>query len=297
MQERVLKVLEFTKVREQLLEHASSTLGQNKIKQLIPSTDFEEVVRLQAETDESATVLRIKGNVPLSGIYDIRAHLKRSVIGGVLSPHELVQVASTIHASRKMKRFIEEIAEERTEIPILMEQVERIVPLTNLEQTIKMAIDESGEVLDSASQLLRTLRHQLRSNEARVREKLESMIRSSNAQKMLSDAIVTIRNDRFVIPVKQEYRSHYGGIIHDQSASGQTLFIEPQVIVQLNNQLQDIRVKEQVEIERILTELSSNTAEHEAELQIIVEILTNLDFIFAKARYGTSNQSFHATYE
>ncbi|WP_342432524.1 endonuclease MutS2 [Neobacillus sp. FSL H8-0543] len=286
MQDRVLKVLEFTKVREQLLAHATSTLGQGKIKQLIPSTDFEEVVRLQAETDESATVLRIKGNVPLSGIYDIRAHIKRSVIGGVLSPHELVQVASTIHASRKMKRFIEEIAEERTEIPILMEQVERIIPLTNLEQTIKMAIDESGEVLDSASQLLRTLRQQLRSNEAKVREKLESMIRSSNAQKMLSDAIVTIRNDRFVIPVKQEYRSHYGGIIHDQSASGQTLFIEPQVIVQLNNQLQDIRVKEQVEIERILTELSSNTAEHEAELQIIVEILTNLDFIFAKARYG-----------
>jgi DNA mismatch repair protein MutS2 len=286
MQERVLKVLEFTKVREQLLEHASSTLGQNKIKQLVPSTDFEEVVRLQAETDESATVLRIKGNVPLSGIYDIRAQLKRSVIGGVLSPHELVQVASTIHVSRKMKRFIEEIAEERTEIPLLMEQVERIIPLTDLEQTIKMAIDESGEVLDSASGLLRTLRHQLRSNEARVREKLESMIRSSNAQKMLSDAIVTIRNDRFVIPVKQEYRSHYGGIIHDQSASGQTLFIEPQVIVQLNNQLQDIRVKEQVEIERILTELSSNTAEHEAELQIIVEVLTNLDFIFAKARYA-----------
>ena len=286
MQERVLKVLEFTKVREQLLEHAASTLGQNKIKKLIPSTNFEEVVRLQAETDESATVLRIKGNVPLSGIYDIRAQVKRSVIGGVLSPHELVHVASTIHASRKMKRFIEEIAEERTEIPILMEQVERIVPLTNLEQTIKMAIDESGEVLDSASQLLRTLRHQLRSNEARVREKLESMIRSSNAQKMLSDAIVTIRNDRFVIPVKQEYRSHYGGIIHDQSASGQTLFIEPQVIVQLNNQLQDIRVKEQVEMERILTELSANTAEHEAELQIIVEILTNLDFIFAKARYA-----------
>jgi DNA mismatch repair protein MutS2 len=286
MQERVLKVLEFTKVREQLLEHASSTLGQNKIKQLIPSTDFEEVVRLQAETDESATVLRIKGNVPLSGIYDIRAQLKRSVIGGVLSSHELVQVASTIHVSRKMKRFIEEIAEERTEIPILMEQVGRIIPLIELEQTIKMAIDESGEVLDSASQLLRTLRHQLRSNEARVREKLESMIRSSNAQKMLSDAIVTIRNDRFVIPVKQEYRSHYGGIIHDQSASGQTLFIEPQVIVQLNNQLQDIRVKEQVEIERILTELSANTAEHEAELQIIVEILTNLDFIFAKARYA-----------
>ncbi len=222
----------------------------------------------------------------LSGIHDIRAHIKRSVIGGVLSPHELVQIAGTIHASRQMKRFIEDLADERIEIPILIGTGSSIIPLTNLEQDIKHAIDESGEVLDGASDLLRHLRHQLRSNEARVREKLESMIRSSNAQKMLSDAIITIRNDRFVIPVKQEYRGHYGGIIHDQSSSGQTLFIEPQVIVQLNNQLQDIRVKEQLEIERILTELSAKTAEHEAELQIIVRILANLDFIFAKARYG-----------
>ncbi|MCM3692161.1 endonuclease MutS2 [Neobacillus niacini] len=286
MQERTLKVLEFTKVRDQLIEHAASSLGIDKIKRLVPSTDFEEVVKLQAETDEATTVLRIKGNVPLSGIHDIRAHIKRSVIGGVLSSHELIQIASTIRASRQMKRFIEDIAEERTEIPILLEQVDRIIPLVNLEESIRFAIDESGEVLDSASELLRTLRHQLRSNEARVREKLESMIRSSNAAKMLSDSIVTIRNDRFVIPVKQEYRGHYGGIIHDQSSSGQTLFIEPQVIVQLNNQLQDIRVKEQLEIERILSELSAKTAEFESELQVIVAILANLDFIFAKARYG-----------
>jgi DNA mismatch repair protein MutS2 len=286
MQQKVLKILEFDKVKEQLFEQASSTLGREKVRALVPSTEFDQVVKLQAETDEAATVIRIKGNVPLSGIHDIRAHIKRSVIGGVLSPHELVHIASTIHTSRQMKHFIEDIAEERTEIPILLELTDKIIPLTNLEQAIKYAIDESGEVLDGASELLRSLRHQLRSTEARVREKLESMIRSSNAQKMLSDAIVTIRNDRFVIPVKQEYRSHYGGIIHDQSSSGQTLFIEPQAIVQLNNQLQDIRVKEQVEIERILTELSAKTAEHESELKIIVEVLGDLDFIFAKARYG-----------
>ncbi|MEH7094703.1 endonuclease MutS2 [Neobacillus vireti] len=286
MHERALKVLEFTKIKELLFDHASSSLGRDKIRNLVPSTDFEEVVRLQAETDEAATVIRIKGNVPLSGIHDIRAHIKRSVIGGVLSAHELVHVASTIHASRQMKRFIEELAEERTELPILVEQVADIIPLTNLEHEIKHAIDESGEVLDGASDLLRSLRHQLRASESRIRERLESMIRSSNAAKMLSDAIVTIRNDRFVIPVKQEYRGHYGGIIHDQSSSGQTLFIEPQVIVQLNNQLQDIRVKEQLEIERILTDLSAKTAEYESELRVIVDILANLDFIFAKAKYS-----------
>jgi DNA mismatch repair protein MutS2 len=286
MQEKALKVLEFTKVKEQLLEHASSSLGIEKIKQLVPSTDFAEVVKLQAEADEASTILRLKGNVPLSGVHDIRAHIKRSVIGGVLSPHELVQIASTIHASRQIKRFIEDLADERIDIPILLEQVEQIIPLANLEQAIKYAIDESGEILDSASDLLRSLRHQLRSNEARVREKLESMVRSTNAQKMLSDTIVTIRNDRFVIPVKQEYRGQYGGIIHDQSSSGQTLYIEPQVIVQLNNHLQDIRVKEQLEIDRILAELSAEVAEDEDELQIIVAVLANLDFIFAKAGYG-----------
>lgn len=286
MQQKALKVLEFHKVKEQLLEHAASLLGREKIKSLVPSSDFEEVVKLQAETDEAATVLRLKGNVPLSGIHDIRAHIKRSVIGGVLSSYELIQIASTIHTSRQMKRFAEDLAAEEIDIPILLELTEQIIPLTDLEQSIKMAIDESGEVLDGASELLRSLRYQLRSNEARVREKLESMIRSSNAQKMLSDAIVTIRNDRYVIPVKQEYRSHYGGIIHDQSSSGQTLFIEPQAIVQLNNQLQDIRVKEQLEIERILTELSAKVAEHETELKIIVEVLADLDFIFVKARYS-----------
>ncbi|WP_043934171.1 endonuclease MutS2 [Bacillus sp. EB01] len=288
MQERTMKVLEFFKVREQLSDFASSPLGRDKLSRLVPSTDYHEVERLQEETDEATTALRLKGNVPLSGIHDIRAHIKRSVIGGTLSPMELVQVASSVHASRQIKRFIENLDDENSKVPHLIGYTSRIVPLANLEQAIKMAIEESGEVLDTASETLRALRQQLRSNQARVREKLESMIRSSNAQKMLSDAIITIRNDRFVIPVKQEYRAHYGGIIHDQSSSGQTLFIEPQVVVQLNNQVQDIRVKESLEIERILAELSAKVADHSSELEEITEVLGELDFIFAKARYGRS---------
>lgn len=286
MQERVLKVLEFTKVKEQLLEHASSTLGKDKVKALVPSTDFHEVVRSQEETDEAAKVLRLKGNVPLAGVYDIRMQIRRSAIGGVLSPLELVQVASTIHASRMMRRFIEDMVEQGIEIPILDEYASNIIVLAELEEPIRMAIDESGEVLDSASETLRSLRSQLRTKEARVRERLESMIRSSNASKMLSDAIITIRNDRFVIPVKQEYRGHYGGIIHDQSSSGQTLFIEPQTIVQLNNDVQAIRVKEKQEIERILVELSGRVGMYESDLTTIVEVLTDLDFMFVKARYS-----------
>jgi DNA mismatch repair protein MutS2 len=185
-----------------------------------------------------------------------------------------------------MKRFIEDFAEEESSLPILQGYTDKIIVLADLETSIRNAVDDNGEVLDSASEALRSLRNQLRTKESRVRERLESMIRSSSAQKMLSDAIITIRNDRFVIPVKQEYRGHYGGIIHDQSSSGQTLFIEPQSIVQLNNELQGIRVKEQQEIERILIALSGQVAEQSVELETIVEVLGEIDFMFAKARYS-----------
>jgi len=285
VQQRVLKTLEFDKIREQILEHVSSPLGQEKARSLVPATNYEEVLNLQEQTDEATKVIRIKGNVPLGGIYDIRPHVKRAVIGGMLSPQELIQTANTVHASRQMKRFITDLLEE-TELPILSSFAEGIIVLAEVEEKVKQAIDEGGEVLDSASDLLRSLRNQLRSREARVRERLESMTRSSNAQKMLSDAIITIRNDRFVLPVKQEYRGHYGGIVHDQSSSGQTLFIEPQSVVQLNNELQEIRLKEQQEIERILIELSVMVGDNHDDLLTIVNILAELDFIFAKARYG-----------
>ncbi|MEK4872705.1 endonuclease MutS2 [Niallia sp. FSL W8-1348] len=285
MQDRVLKTLEFDKIKARLIEHVSSSLGRDKVEGLVPSTDYSEVVRWQDETDEAAKVYRMRGSIPLDGIYDIRAHVKRSSIGGMLSPSELTQISSTVHASRQMKRFTEEFHEEEA-VPILFTLTDSIIVLAELEEEIKMAIDEQGAVMDSASDALRTLRNQLRRNEAKVREKLESMIRSSNAQKMLSDSIITIRNDRYVIPVKQEYRGNYGGIVHDQSASGQTLFIEPQSVVTLNNELQAIRVKEQQEIDRILTQLTALVAQYEEELLHIVNVLADIDFMFAKAKYA-----------
>ncbi|OIK12942.1 endonuclease MutS2 [Bacillus sp. MUM 13] len=286
MHAKALKTLEFDKIKSQLLTFASSSIGKEKAEQLTPSADFTEVLKWQEETDEAANVIRLKGNVPLGGIFDIRPHAKRAQIGGMLSPMELMEISSTIRAGRILTRFFEELEEDEHELPHLGEYIKSIMPLGNLQQEINFAIGEHGEVIDSASDKLRTLRNQLRTNESRVRDKLESMIRSSNASKMLSDAIVTIRNDRFVIPVKQEYRSVYGGIIHDQSSSGQTLFIEPQVIVQLNNVIQETRVKEQQEIERILVELSLAVGEHTHDLLVNVRILAELDFIIAKARFG-----------
>lgn len=286
MNNKILKTLEFHKILSELEGFAASALGIDKIKDLKPSSCYEEVIKLQEETDEAAHVLRLKGHAPLSGIYNIKQHAKRAQIGGVLNPGELVHVASTIHAGRSMKRFIEDLLENALEIPILEEKANQITVLTPLEHQIKNAVDENGEMLDSASDVLRNIRQQRRRNESRIREKLEGLIRNRNAQKMLSDAIVTIRNDRYVIPVKQEYRSQYGGIVHDQSSSGQTLFIEPQAVVDLNNDLRELQMKEKQEIDRILAELSAEVAEAAPDLHILVDVLGELDFIFAKARYG-----------
>ncbi|RIW37752.1 endonuclease MutS2 [Bacillus salacetis] len=288
MNDKVLRTLEFNKVKELLAGFAASALGRARVDALQPSLTLEEVIELQEETDEAANILRIKGHAPLGGIFDIRPAVKRATIGGMLSPQEFVQTASTIRASRKFRLFMEELEEEEIELPILTGKVSEMAVLTPLEHKIKAVVDENGAILDSASDALRQIRSQIRANEGRIREKLERMIRSSNAQKMLSDAIITIRNDRYVIPVKQEYRGNYGGIIHDQSSSGQTLFIEPEVIVSLNNALRELKLKEGQEIERILTELTVEVSASSEDLLLIVSILADIDFMFTKAKYGKS---------
>ncbi|EDL63439.1 endonuclease MutS2 [Bacillus sp. SG-1] len=289
MNDKVLRTLEFNKVKELLAGFAASALGRAKVEGLQPSTTLEEVIRIQEETDEAASILRMKGHAPLGGIFDIRPAVKRATIGGMLGPQEFVQVASTIRASRQFRLFMEDLEEEEElELPILTEKVSQMAVLTPLEHKIKAVVDENGAILDSASDSLRQIRSQIRANEGRIREKLERMIRSSNAQKMLSDAIITIRNDRYVIPVKQEYRGNYGGIIHDQSSSGQTLFIEPEVIVSLNNALRELKLKEGQEIEKILTELTVEVSVFSEDLLTIVSVLADIDFMFTKAKYGKS---------
>ncbi|PEJ56666.1 MULTISPECIES: endonuclease MutS2 [unclassified Bacillus (in: firmicutes)] len=283
---RTLRVLEYEKIKEQLLKHASSSLGKERIKNLLPSTDYDEVVELHESTDEAVKVIRLRGNVPLGGLTDIRMQVKRADIGGMLSPSELIAISGVTYAGRQMIRFIEGLIESEVEIPYLESLSEQIIPLLELDKNIKTAIGDNGEVLDDASVALRMIRGQVRTAEARIREKLESLTRGSNAQKMLSDSIVTIRNDRFVIPVKQEYRHVYGGIVHDQSSSGQTLFIEPQAIVTLNNSLQEAKVKEEQEIEKILMALTGQVAEASEDLLQNVKILAEMDFLFAKANYS-----------
>lgn len=289
--ERALKTLEYYKIREEVAKYCTSSIGKSHIDKLVPSVDYAEVTKLLEEMDEGLSVLRLRGNVPMGGITDIRPHAKRAQIGGMLSPMELMETASTIRASKILRQFIENVGEtEDVDIPHFLEKKEAIPILTALEHEINDCIDENGTVLDSASSTLRSIRQQLRIQVGRVREKLESYTRGANASKMLSDSIVTIRNDRYVIPVKSEYRSHYGGIIHDQSSSGQTLFIEPSAVVQLNNDIRGLKVKEQEEIERILIKLTSEVGVIGHEIFQLVNILGEIDVILAKAKYGQAEK-------
>lgn len=284
--QKALRVLEFHKVIDQMRQHAASSLGVEKIESLKPSTNIEEVNRLQAETDEGAKVVRLKGNAPLGGIHDIRTGLKRSQIGGSLNPAELLDIADTIYGGRRLKAFIQKMVDDDVKLPLLHAYTGQLTDAGELEQAILQCIDEQGDILDSASEALRKIRRQIRSAETRTRDKLENIIRSTNSKKMLSDAVITIRNDRFVIPVKQEYRGSFGGIVHDQSSSGATLFIEPSSVVEINNQLREAKVQEKQEIEKVLVELTRQTAEQSAELLHNVDVLQEVDFIFAKAHYA-----------
>lgn len=289
--ERALKTLEYDKVRQQVATYCTSSIGKSAIEELVPQTDFDKVVQLLEEMDEGLSILRVKGNVPMGGIFDVRPSARRAQIGGMLAAIELMEISSTIRASRILRNFIEDLeADEVIEIPHFIAKKETMPVLTGLQHEINNCIDDNGAVLDSASTTLRTIRQSLRSEEAKVRSKLESLIRGSNASKMLSDILVTIRNDRFVIPVKQEYRHHYGGIVHDQSSSGQTLFIEPDSIVQANNEIHRLKMKEQAEVERILLALSAMVQDVAPDLFNLVKVLGDIDVILAKGKYGQANK-------
>ncbi|HLR08354.1 MAG TPA: endonuclease MutS2 [Bacillota bacterium] len=279
MNEQTLQKLEFDKIVNRLKKQAETSLGQELCTRLSPSKDLHEVKKLHAETDEAVRVLRLNQMVPLGGITDIRSSLKRSVIGGILNELECLDVATTIYGGRKAKAFIEKLDEE---LPTLQKLAQNITPLRDLETQIKSCIDDHGRMMDRASAKLHSIRSSIRSFEDRIRDKLESYIKSSSS--VLSDAIITIRNDRYVLPVKQEHRTTVGGIVHDQSTSGATLFMEPKAVVDLNNQLQEARSQEKQEIERILQTLSQAIADHRTDLEQNIDALAQIDFIFARAK-------------
>ncbi|MCR8644914.1 endonuclease MutS2 [Paenibacillus sp. N1-5-1-14] len=282
MKGKVLKTLEYQKITHKLENHAQTSLGKRAVLAMLPSGDYIEVTRRLKATSEAVDVERLKGNVPFGGIRDIEPSIHRARIGSMLNSTELLDIANTIYGGRRLKRFLDNVHEE---FPIewIAGMVELMTDQKGLEDRIKSCIDDNAYVVDSASMALAKIRSELKSSESRVRERLEDMIRNSSTQKMLQDILVTIRNDRYVIPVKAEYRSHFGGMVHDQSASGATLFIEPEAVMTLNNKIRELKLKEEAEVERILLMLTVDVAEVADLLLSDVGIIAQLDFIFAKA--------------
>ena len=278
MNERTLHVLEFHKIVELLQHEAATGVGKVLAAEISPKTEIADVQILQDETDEALHVLRQDKTVPFSHITDITNHLKRSEIGSILDIEACVDIAQVLYCGRNVKKFIEAIEENVT---LLQAIAESLVPLQHVEKAITSKIDEYGEMVDDASPALRSIRQSIRSHEASIRERLNQFTKSKSS--MLSDTIVTIRNNRYVLPVKHEHRSSIGGIVHDQSSSGQTLFIEPRAIIELNNQIQQAHIKEKQEIDKILAKLTGEIAEHSEQLRINLNIIAQLDFIFARA--------------
>lgn len=287
MNERVLKTLEFHRLVEKVRDQAETSIGKDLASKIQPKSTLDEVEELQAQTDEAVQIFRLNKVTPLGGISDIRPSVKRSAIGSILSADEVLRIGDTLYGGRQAKSFLEQV--EDVEIPILQSAAANIIAIRDLEQHINSCIDDHGQIMDGASSALRSIRSSIRTYESSVRSKLESYTRSNS--KMLSDSIITIRNDRYVLPVRQEYRAAIGGIVHDQSSSGQTLFMEPKAVVDMNNKLQDLFSKEKQEIERILKELSGHIASYEQELLNNVYWLSEIDFISARGKLA---QKMHA---
>ncbi|MGO4960818.1 endonuclease MutS2 [Jeotgalibaca porci] len=286
MNSKIIKTLEFEKIRQQLAKFAATEIGKQQLLTLEPSTTFEDVQRKQDESDDGRKVLRLKGGIPVPRLANIGLPLKRLQIGGNLNGKEIAQIGRVLSTTKEVMSFFDWFREHEIAFFHLYEIVDGLVDLPDLRKRITSSVSDDGDILSDASVELRRIRQAIKSGEGAIRTKLDDLIRTKASY--LSETLVTIRNDRFVLPVKQEYRNAFGGIMHDQSATGQTLFIEPQAVLELNNKLRTLRADEKREEERILYELSALLEPHIQELRYNHEILAILDMINAKARYSES---------
>lgn len=278
MEEKTLSTLEFTKILKLLEDFAKNDDAKDIIKNLKPSPSFREVEQMLLETDAAVT-MSLKFGVPeILRIDSIEPSLKRLAVGGGLSAAELLNIARLLKCARNLKRYTEE------QTGILSGYFSELSPNKALEDKISTAIISEDEIADSASSALANIRRKIKNTGAKVKESLDNMVRSSHYQKYLMDNIVTMRNNRYVVPVKAEHRSEVPGIVHDMSASGSTVFIEPSSVVNANNELHELEIKEKAEIDKILFELSNEAAEFSEELEYNYGTVINIDFIFAKAK-------------
>jgi len=280
---RTLERLEFERLLARLARHAFSPLGREAALALSPSADRELIGRWHAETFEGREILRLDPTADLGGWFDVRRHLQRAGRGGTLDGPSLFEIGATLRAVRRVKEFF---AGRADTYPLLAARASSLNPSPDLERRIERAILPGGEVADGASPRLADLRRRLQQARLAVKEYLDRAVRSPSLQKYLQEPIVTMREGRYVLPVKVEYRGQVPGLVHDQSASGATLFIEPLAAVEKNNEIRRLEAAEKQEVERILQELTQGVAAMIPDLSLAMDVLGHLDFVLAKARWA-----------
>ena len=285
MNSKIEKVLEFSKIRTQLAEYATSEKGKQMIKELPIEVEAKAIQHKIEETTDGVELLRLKQGIPIPRLKDISFALKRLELEAGLNGRELSDILRVLATTHEVERFFEKVEEEEIalkRVPRLVEKLESIPEVTN---ELEASIREDGYVLDSASPTLHGVRVGIQKTEQDIRRQMDQYLTGKNAQ-YLSDNIITIRNDRYVLPVKAEYKSVFGGTVHDQSATGQTLFMEPQAVVNLNNKLREYQIQEKREVERILWELSQKLMPYTNSLHQNHYVLARLDMVNAKALYA-----------
>ncbi len=280
MTERSLRVLEFVKIRAQLAQYCVSDMGKALCETLVPANKIGDVRRMQQETQEAHSIYTYLGSTPMLSFSDVSTVLHLAEIGSTLSPRALMDIGASLRAARAAR---DALVTEKRNTPMITANAARLSAFRQIEQAISDAIISEEEIADRASSELFSIRRKMRSCNERVRERLNSMIHNASFKTYLQDAIITMRQERYVLPVKQEYRSMVPGIVHDQSATGATLFIEPMSVVEIGNELKQLISAEKVEIERILRLLTAQIAPEADAIRDNLAILAQLDFAFAKA--------------
>ena len=282
MNQKVLKTLEYNKIIEMLTEKADSQPGKKLCKELEPSTDLDEIRKAQRETKDALTRLFKVGSTSFGNNKDLGFSIRSLELGSTLSISELLKIAAMLENVSRIKNYGKKEREDAPE-DSLNEYFEQLTPLTQVANEINRCILSEEEIADDASPKLKSIRRSMLLTNEKIHNQLNSMLNGSY-RTYLQDAVITMRNNRYCIPVKAEYKGQVGGMIHDQSSSGSTFFIEPAAVVSLNNQLKELELQEQEEIEVILATLSAQAGEHTQELAINQKVMTTLDFIFAKAK-------------
>lgn len=286
MNEKVLHTLEYNKILDQLTEYAFSADAKSRCQKLRPITDRAQIEQLQQQTSDALSRLFKYGSLSFSGVTDIRDSLKRLEIGGALSAIELLRVCSLLESAKRAKAFArsqDDSDQPDDSLTILFAGIE---PLTPLCDEIRRCILSEDEIADDASSTLHSIRRSMRGMNDKIRAQMNSMINNTTTRSYLQDTVITMRDGRYCLPVKAEAKSLVPGMIHDQSSTGSTLFIEPMAVVNLNNEYKELQLREQEEIEVILAGLSNLTASYATQLLADYELLTELDFIFARAAFA-----------